>query len=97
MKIKAGLMQGANLEPKPRGDPGHGPRGDAGPPGPRGDQGPTSRGPGDRNLPGENLPEHHFKKKYFNQVMTADIHYVNTYFNIDLINIEQMIDYFYYK
>ena len=22
----------------------------------------------EQNLPGENLPEHHFKKKYFNQV-----------------------------
>ena len=29
---------------------------------------PPSRG--EQNLPGENLPEHHFKKKYFNQVLT---------------------------
>ena len=26
------------------------------------------RGNEQTNLPGENLPEHHFKKKYFNQV-----------------------------
>ena len=61
MKIKAGLM--GPLPPR-AGEPGPS-RGELGPP--RG--GDKSRGAELANLPGENLPEHHFKKKYFNQVM----------------------------
>ena len=29
------------------------------------------------NLPGENLPEHHFKKKYFNQVSNESVRIKN--------------------
>jgi len=60
MKIKAGLM--GPLPPR-AGEPGPS-RAELGPP--RG--GEKSRVAELANLPGENLPEHHFKKKYFNQV-----------------------------
>ena len=65
MKIKAGLM--GPLPPR-AGEPGPS-RAELGPP--RG--GEKSRGAELANLPGENLPEHHFKKKYFNQVNLLNI------------------------
>ena len=73
MKIKAGLMGPGGREGGrgPGGEGGRGPGGEGGR-GPGGREGGKDQHRGMRgeqtNLPGENLPEHHFKKKYFNQV-----------------------------